>query len=65
MTDVDDERELLPQRGSFVLGPSEADDDVWHFTFRDTITGECVRIVLPREQLAEANAEFTGLEHHL
>jgi hypothetical protein len=65
VTGVADERELLPERGSIVLGPSEADDDVWHLTFRDTITGERVRIVLPREQLAEANAEFTGLEHHL
>lgn len=65
MTDVDNERELLPERGSLVFGPSEADDDVWHLTFRNTIAGERIPIVLPREQFAEADAEFTRLGHHL
>ena len=65
MTDVDDVREMLPEQGSLVLGANEVDDDVWHLTFRDPITGERVRVVLPLEQLEELDAEFTGLEYHV
>ncbi len=52
--------EFLPVQETIVLGPTD-DSDIWSVKFLDEQSGEEVRILLPREQLHEMDAEFTGV----
>lgn len=54
--------EHLPVPGTIVLGPTD-DEDIWELTFKDEQGGKDVQILLPKEQLDEMDAEFTGVTH--